>query len=127
MKPAALFTNSIQSKTPRRGFLYNPVLGTYHELLPDKHGINGEAHWIETFKLTCDKCGRTASHRELWATVDYSVMYCQFCYTYTWKSQKDNYAKLVAACKLTNYPRIEQLLGLASKSFRVPSSWIKGK
>ncbi len=126
-KPAVLFTKSIHSNIAKKGFLYNPVLGTYHELLPDPHGVNGESHWVDSFPLTCENCGKKASYRELWGTVDYSVMYCQFCNTYIWKSQRDNYDKLVKACKLTDYKMIEQLMGTADKIFRIPSSWIKDK
>lgn len=124
VKIPTLFTRSIHGKFTKKGFLYNPALGTFHEILPDKHGINGEAHWMESFELTCDKCGKKSGYRELWGTIDYSVMYCQFCNTYIWKSQRDNYDKLVKAFKLTDYTKIEKLRGIFKKPLSIASSWI---
>ncbi len=108
-KPTLLFTKSIWKRNLPRDKVYNPTLGTTHTILPGFEGdptwIDGLCHYIETLHTVCPQCYVKAPYREMWATEDYSIMFCRQCKFYIWKTHESNIEK---AWKDTNFLKLQK-------------------
>ena len=112
IKPVQLFTKSITCKNLPKDRVFNSVLGTTHEIIPDPLGIDGVCHFFQSLSTTCPLCGVTKKGREIWGTQEYAIMHCKECKIYTWKHY---HTDIEQAHKNTDFKKMKYMNRLSLK------------
>jgi len=127
-KDPFLYSKSIKGKRGKKGYIYNPERGTYHELIRDPNG--GYMHLVETGPWAhCAKCGTQngtlKEYNELWITIDCTVMLCKFCKTYIWKKHPQPLNKSYADTDFKKLKYLQDIsLGRVKETINIPCNWI---